>query len=322
MKNIVVLFYNSTDNFIYRDLLNSPKVEPYFVMNPLKNNILNFLRRIHTSVKLRMLVKLPFKYYWYKSLISKIEKNSCLIFSTLSLVRMDVNVLKKIKNNPNSPKMVLIILDSIHAHSPHLQFVKDEIFNFDWDLIFSFDKNDCRKFEFEFLGETYYSMLSLNDPVETTSDIYFIGANKGEREQTIMSVYKKLHENGVKCNFNIIDAKKENVDGINYYKKWLPYSTVLQRTVSANCILEVLQKGQKSQSIRYFEAVCYNKKLLTNNPNIRDLSFYDSRYMKYFESINDIDPMWVQRRETIDYHYNGEFSPLHILDKINNYFNN
>ena len=48
------------------------------------------------------------------------------------------------------------------------------------------------------------------------------------------------------------------------------------------------------------------------------MPFYDARYMKYFETVSDIDFDWVRRKEKIDYHYNNEFSPVYLLDKIAN----
>ena len=72
------------------------------------------------------------------------------------------------------------------------------------------------------------------------------------------------------------------------------------------------------QSLRYFEAIVYNKKLLTNNPEVVELPYYDERYMRVFESIEDIDVDWVKAIEKIDYKYKGEFSPLGIIEYIKN----
>lgn len=84
----------------------------------------------------------------------------------------------------------------------------------------------------------------------------------------------------------------------------------------SNCILEVLIEGMTGATLRYNEAVCYNKKLLTNNKNIVNLPFYDPRYMRVFDSPDDIDVEWVRKQVPIDYHYDGRFSPTHIIDEI------
>ena len=38
--------------------------------------------------------------------------------------------------------------------------------------------------------------------------------------------------------------------------------------------------------------------------------------MKYFSSAMDVDIEWIKKREKINYGYNGEFSPIRILDII------
>ena len=116
--------------------------------------------------------------------------------------------------------------------------------------------------------------------------------------------------------------KQRYKDKINYYKKWMPYEKVISQTMATNCIFEVLQDNQYGQSLRYFEAVCFNKKLLTNNKNIKNLPFYNEKYMKIFEEIDDIDYDWVKKREEINYNYNNEFSPIFLIDKIDELYKN
>ena len=101
----------------------------------------------------------------------------------------------------------------------------------------------------------------------------------------------------------------------------LPYEKVISDVKSSNCILEIVQSGQSAQTARYFEAICYNKKLLTNNFSINKFPFYNKKYMKCFQTYDEIDLDWVRTKEEIDYGYKNEFSPLKILDLINSCFN-
>lgn len=111
---------------------------------------------------------------------------------------------------------------------------------------------------------------------------------------------------------------QQNECGLKYLNSKISYPQVVSRVKSSNCVLEVLQTNQKAQSLRYFEAIAYNKKLLTNNPGIVELPYYDDRYMRAFKNIEDIDVDWVRAREKIDYKYKGEFSPLGIIEYIKN----
>ena len=38
--------------------------------------------------------------------------------------------------------------------------------------------------------------------------------------------------------------------------------------------------------------------------------------MHIFEKAEDIDWDWVKERIPVDYHYDGRFSPVHIIDEI------
>ena len=71
-------------------------------------------------------------------------------------------------------------------------------------------------------------------------------------------------------------------------KGWMDYKEVIDIVKQSNCILEVVQEGQNGITLRTMEAVCYGKKLLTNNKNIVKYPFYDSKYISVFEDIDDI----------------------------------
>lgn len=219
--------------------------------------------------------------------------------------------------------MALFIVDSLHGASEHIPRAISNILNFPWDVRLSYDINDCAEYGFDYLGPNIYSALSDVHPSDARSDIYYIGRNKANRNALILEIYKKCIQNGMHTDFDLIDNKKnlknshaENRKGLHFSFADIPYERVVSHVLSTNCILEVVAQGQKAQTARYYEAVCYNKKLLTNNHNIKVLPFYDARYMKIFKRVEDIDFEWVKERENINYNYQGEFSPLHALEKL------
>ena len=99
-------------------------------------------------------------------------------------------------------------------------------------------------------------------------------------------------------------------------KKAMPYPEVVAEAKKSNCLLEVVREGQTGPSFRYYEAVCYNKKLLTNNKNAVNFPFYNPEYMHVFEKPEDIDWEWVKERIPVDYGYDGRFSPSRIFDEV------
>ncbi len=326
MKYIMILPYGESfwDNMC-RDMVEAKRMTPYLLNKPCDSPLLNFIRRAHMSYKINQIVHLPCQEIWYPSLLKMMDKDTCVIFTTVVLRMVSTKFLEKIR--ATGARMALIIVDSLHGSTAHISKALPKILGGVWDAVLSYDINDCKEYGFQYMPGTIYSMLKQVKPASADSDMYFIGMNKAGRNAMIEEIHRKCMEAGVQTDFHCIDYPgvprkpyMENPPGLYYRKRGIPYEDVVSHVLSTNCILEVVGKGQKVQTARYYEAVCYNKKLLTNNPSVRELSFYDPRYMQYFESVEDIDFSWVKEKAGIDYHYAGEFSPLHILDRLDKMF--
>lgn len=328
MKYIMIWPYGWFDTYMYRDLTANNIVVPLNVNKPYSSRFINFLHRVHCSYKLNRMVKLPYKDIWYhslyKSLATEIDDSACIIFDTGSLSYLSLHTLKRIKNITNNIKMVLIVVDSLHGSSAHIPYVLPKILGFNWDLTLSYDQHDCDEFGFDYMGQTIYSRLNDVKPSDAQSDIYFVGRNKAGRNQDVLKLYEYLHAAGIKVNFDLVDTKKNNrkskyrnAPGVHLHDSNIPYEDVISNVLSTNCILEIVAPGQKVQTARYYEAVCYNKKLLTNNIGFSELPFYNPDYIHYFNRIEDIDLEWLQDQTPVEYHYNNEFSPIHLIDMIN-----
>lgn len=324
MRNyVLILPYGAFDNYMYRDLMKLECVNTYFLNKPTSNKIINFMKRIHRSCSLNNCVNLPFKGVWSYSLIHLISDDTFLIFDTGALSMLSMTFLEKIKNSPKRPKMGVVVVDSMHAHSSHMKIAKPIILGFEWDIVLSFDSKDCNEYGFKYVGQTLYSKITDICPSKNESDIYFVGRNKNNRNMMVEKIFKLLKKDGVKCNFNLGNANLKNFffskenGGIREFYYNLPYSEVLADILSTSCILEVMQEGQNAQTARYYEAVCYNKKLLTNNESVKKLPFYNSDYIKVFHSIDEIDAGWIKDNKEVNFGYNNEFSPLKIIDLIN-----
>ena len=79
-------------------------------------------------------------------------------------------------------------------------------------------------------------------------------------------------------------------------------------------LLDVIT-GEGGVSLRYYEALAYGKKLISNNPRIKDMRGYDPQSMLYIEKAQDID-IDIFRRDTGRKPYSGELSPVHWVDEL------
>ena len=50
---------------------------------------------------------------------------------------------------------------------------------------------------------------------------------------------------------------------------------------------------------------------------MRKSKFYNSNYIMFINTIDDLDPSFVNE-DPVDYHYDNEFSPIHLINKIDN----
>lgn len=262
------------------------------------------------------------KYYCSK------KKNVYVIFLNAALYYNPYlpGTLKKYKELLKNLKYILFYLDIIDvpvSRNADLLRKKDV-----FDLVYTIDKSNAEKGEL-ILWSTFYSKNEnyLNIPQE--NDIYFCGVSKGRA--SILVECARLADNykvdvamDVIC-YDDADIFGSGVKGVTVRNpnEYLSYPEVIKNELKSNCILEIVQTGQVALTLRPYEAVVYNKKLLTNNKSIFNFEFYDERFMRYFERMEDIDWNWIKERDVnIDYGYKDEFSPMKLLKDILNRNNN
>lgn len=322
MKNVLlVMKYGSMSEVLFRDLTDLPEVTPCYIYGPLGSKITQNIRKIHTSLHLLKYIDLPGKYIWYERNFCTME-NECthIVMCLDAFLRIGLRALRRLKKLHPQVKFVLLLIDSMNAHSFVVVYGKKYFMNFDWDDILSYDSEDCKKYGFKYIKMNYYSKVNdINSQSRKQSELFYIGTEKeGDgRSELLERIYDLALRNGVECDFNTFTKRKTSTkNGINRLDKPLNYLNVLNRVVNSRCILELVQNDQHTQTARYMEAVCYNKKLLTNNPQIFKLPYYNPRYMQYFNNPEDIDCAWILDREICEYNYRGDFSPRRLIDMI------
>lgn len=194
-----------------------------------------------------------------------------------------------------------------------------------YDLVFSYDEEEANKF-----GFIYYEILSnLTGMLPCTNtnshDICYCGSIgkqwKLGRYQALNQVYNYLQENGVSCEFRLVFGKEVDVppDCKYAYRTYISYPEMIAQELASNVILEIVSDNKHGITSRFYEALMYNKKLLTNNDAIRQNKYFHPEYMRVFRDVQDIDIAWIKDSNPIDYHYSNEFTPkgfYHTLEKL------
>ncbi len=310
------------NDYILSDLFKNGVQHLEIKKKELKNPILKFIRRAHLSYRISKIITLPMKSIWSEFPTIDIDENCNYYIIIPIAVFFDCNIsaIKRRYKKHKNVKFIFFLFDSIDLKFLSNKLARALYKNKLWNYVLTYDMNDAEKYNLVYLDEHYYSMPEIEEEAKIDKDAYFIGGLKPGRTKETVELFAYLKNRNVNVKFDVVNSEElafdYKSDGFNILKKSNPYSYALKETNNANCIIEFLQTGQKAQSLRYFEAVCLNKKLLTNNENVKKLSFYNEKYMKVFNKLEDIDTEWVKSKEEVNYNYNNEFSPIHIIEKI------
>lgn len=125
----------------------------------------------------------------------------------------------------------------------------------------SFDPCEAKRYGMECTGQ--YFRYPESQPDNITSDCFFCGLPK-DRAGLLHDLRTSLESEGLVCDFVIPRTPSEK----------LTYPQYLDRLAHTRCVIDICQQGQTGLTRRPLEALFYNKKLLTNNPEIARYDFY------------------------------------------------
>lgn len=140
-----------------------------------------------------------------------------------------------------------------------------------------------------FYFDCYDTLFKNSQPIY---DVFFIGSYD-ERIEKLIPICELLYKKGYKLNIFLFCSHKEVLDKypfIKYSNKPFSYYENLQMVAQARCIIDLDHDSvHTGLSFRTFEAIGYNKKLITTNAIVKDYDFYDPQNIFHFEQINDLN---------------------------------
>lgn len=310
---------------INKEIINAEFFNPYIFDHKLKR----LAYKIRHHKKLRKYLKFIPLSVWNKNYIlerisiAPNENNYIIITPGTDVNRLlNRRYLQKFKetHSPNT-KLILLLFDPVDSPLNSNGWNNVTSYFELFDMVATFDRSDADKYQLFYFMDPY-SKREIAQYDNSKSDIYFVGHDKG-RMNLLVNIAKYLNKNDVSCRFlvaNMYENTQELPKGIHNLKQRISYNTMLAQIQNANCLLEVLCEGQSSASLRYYEAVVYDKKLLTNNKDIFNLPYYNENNMRYFNQVEDIDISWLKNDTPIHNNYKGDFSICNLFQKINEYF--
>lgn len=137
------------------------------------------------------------------------------------------------------------------------------------DEIYHFDPLEARDLGIKH-NSSFYTQ-SIGKPLHETDYDIFFGANDNGRKQQAMDLKTRFESLGLLTFYHILPNRGNDQDG------YLPYEAYLQLVKRSKGILEILRAGQYGVTLRTFESLYLQKKLITANEMLPFYRMYDSR---------------------------------------------
>ncbi len=252
------------------------------------------LFEIHNAWSLNRKYELPGKSIWYKYCFNEkeVDINEDIYFVCYESFHMTYSrkYLSYLRNKYINAKFVFFFSNPVDEYNfEKLKSVRDL-----YDVIFTFNEKDAKDNDFIYCNCDTFKLIPVPECPEYKSDVFFVGSDKG-RLELLLSVFEKLTDAGLVCDFHIVNVpenKQRYADRIKYNQR-ISYDEVLHRVKSTRCVLEILQNSNNYYSIRTLEALQYHKKLLTSNIGVVKQWFYKPEIIQCFDNYFDINTDFV-----------------------------
>lgn len=156
-----------------------------------------------------------------------------------------------------------------------------------FDAFFTFDPDDFRKYspQFENLKFTtnfYLDHIPVEKFRETPESVFFLGSYLPNRMDPVIELAKHLDNQSINTNIQIIYTHSKippilKNAPLKVRRQTADYLDMLDGIQNASCLLEFKNTGiHKGLSFRVFESLHFQKKLITDNPDVKKFDFFHS----------------------------------------------
>lgn len=162
-----------------------------------------------------------------------------------------------------------------------------------WE-VWTFAEEDAHEFGFKY-GGTFYTPL-LKEHIEKAAnchtqdtDLLFVGTDKG-RKGFLMELKLRLCTQNLRCDFRIVDNFKSLYN--KEYSREVSYIKLCTLVKKTKALLDVVQAKQFGLTIRFMEALLFEKKIVTTNQSVawnKDFKDSPNVYLLSKDNINELN---------------------------------
>ncbi|MFP3598996.1 hypothetical protein [Chryseobacterium sp. SIMBA_029] len=176
-----------------------------------------------------------------------------------------------------------------------------------FDTVFSFDDEDVKNFGFEKI--TNYNYLEYLPAAKQNPklDLFYITSHDKKRLSVLNTLINKLEPLNIK--FEVITAGKKswknqliqifdtkNIEILKFRTKNIPHHSLPYYYKNTKVILDLMRCNQTGLSFRIFEAMALEKKIIADNPAIKNYDFYNPENILILnEDFNNIEKDFFEK---------------------------
>lgn len=187
--------------------------------------------------------------------------------------KLDLNTIEKIHNTAH--KVVAYQWDGL-ARFPKVFKVINQFVRF-----FVFDLEDYHLYKDRYPNllpcTNFYFDIPEEEVALNSKEVLYVGVYIKDRIQSLIRVVNALSQYDLTLNINLFYGRKTPPffhPHITFFSKGLNYAQYLTLTKKAAVLLDIKTIDHNGLSFRIFEAIKYQKKLITDNKSIKLYDFY------------------------------------------------
>lgn len=213
--------------------------------------------------------------------LSKISKADYAL-----IIRPDNYPLSFIKNLKNKANLLVgYQWDGMHIFPEVKKYVPH------FDRFFVFDPKDVSETQLpltNFYLDYYYNEVPKS---KLKPNAFFLGTYLECRMPGMVGIAKALDQTNFDTEFILITNKKDLENkypqkGFVFTSNRVSFNTYLEKVKESSILIDFLNNRHNGLSFRFFEALKEEKKLITNNPDVRNYDFYHKDNIFVFNDKN------------------------------------
>jgi hypothetical protein len=223
-----------------------------------------------------------------------------------------------IKNNPNA-KSILYCWDAFSSSKN-----SQNIYHL-FDVSYSFSRLDCRNHDLQY--KPLFYIYQEKEKIKKEYDFSTVASYSESRYKMLLNIKKILIQNDFNYLFHLFireiglyrESKrlKHKLDKDICKTMKLSNMKTSEIIAKSKCVLDLIDSTHEGQSLRIFECIANDTKILTTNDSIKSEEFYDGKMIKILDEDFTIDSEWLN--------YEGCYAnkdQYHVSNWVKSFFDN